>query len=67
MIHAVHNDAGTNLRNNAEPAEPGSNQEESQTIGIHGHENDPMTENALLDDLGAGFHRTDHDSTVKSL
>lgn len=64
MIHAMHNDTGTNLRNNAEPAEPGSNEEESQTIGIHGHKDDPVTQNQILKELGSPDRRTDHDSSV---
>ncbi|MBK9154975.1 MAG: type VI secretion system tip protein VgrG [Chloracidobacterium sp.] len=64
MIHAMHNDTGDNLRNNPEPAEPGSNEEESQTIGIHGHANDPLTQNQILEDLGSPDRRTDHDSSV---
>lgn len=64
LIHAVHNDKGTNLRNNPDPREPGSNQEESQTIGINDHAADPMTENNILNDMGVPVRRTDHDSTV---
>ncbi len=64
MIHAMHNDQGTNKRDNAEPAESGSNEEESQTIGIHGHKDDPITQNKILEDLGNPHRRPDHDSTV---
>jgi hypothetical protein len=64
MIHAMHNDTGTNLRDNPEPAEAGSNEEESQTIGIHGHKDDPITQNKILEDLGNPNRRTDHDSSV---
>jgi len=64
MIHAMHNDTGTNLRDNPEPAEAGSNEEESQTIGIHGHANDPITQNKILEDLGSPDRRTDHDSSI---
>ncbi len=67
MIHAVHNDQGTNLRDNAEPAEAGSNEEESQTIGIHGHADDPMTENNILEDMNQPIRRDDHDSTVHTV
>ncbi|HYJ90041.1 MAG TPA: type VI secretion system tip protein TssI/VgrG, partial [Pyrinomonadaceae bacterium] len=48
LIHAVHNDQGNNLQDNKEPTEPDSNQEESQTIGIHGHEDDDLTHNKIL-------------------
>ena len=61
MIHGVHNSNGTNLRDQPDPKEPTSNQEESQTIGINDHAGAPMTENNLLKDMGAGFQRTDHD------
>jgi len=61
MIHAVHNSNGANLRDNSDPKEPTSNQEESQTIGINDHAGEAMTENNLLKDMGAGFQRTDHD------
>lgn len=64
MIHAMHNDTGNNLRDNPEPAEPGSNEEESQTIGIHGHKDDPVTQNQILKELGSPDRRTDHDSSV---
>lgn len=61
MIHAVHNSNGGNLKDNPDPKDPTGNQEESQTIGINDHAGEPMTENNLLDDMGAGFQRTDHD------
>jgi hypothetical protein len=62
----VHNDQGTNKRDNVGPpaAEAGSNEEESQTIGILGHKDDPMTQNQILKDLGSPYRRPDHDSTV---
>ncbi len=66
MMHAGNNDTGNNLRNNPEPAEPTSNEEESQTIGIHGHANDPNTENELIRELGGEYQRIDHDSSVIS-
>jgi uncharacterized Zn-binding protein involved in type VI secretion len=64
MIHAVHNSGGTNLRDLPDPKERGSNQEESRTIGINDHAGEPMSENNLLKDLGAGYQRTDHDMSV---
>jgi hypothetical protein len=60
----MHNDKGENKRDNPEPAEAGSNEEESQTIGIHGHKDDEITQNKILEDLGDPHRRTDHDSTV---
>ncbi len=64
MIHAVHNSNGTNERDKPDPKEPGSNQEESRTIGINDHADEPMSENNLLKDMGAGYQRTDHDESV---
>jgi len=66
LIHAVHNSNGTNERDKPDPKEPGSNQEESHTIGINDHKDEPMSENNLLKDMGAGFQRTDHDLTAKT-
>lgn len=64
MIHATHNDKGTNKRDVPDPKDPTGNQEESQTIGINDHAGDPETENQLLKEMGAGFQRTDHDTSV---
>jgi hypothetical protein len=64
LIHAGHMDEGKNLQDNPEPAEAGSNEEESQTIGIHGHKDDELTHNNILKDLGDPHRRTDHDTTV---
>ena len=66
MIHAAHNDQGTNRRNEHDPAEPTSNQEESQTIGINDHADAENTENDLIRELGGDYQRTDHDSSVIS-
>lgn len=66
MIHAVHNDEGTNRRNEVDPAEPTSNQEESQTIGINDHADADHTENQLIRELGGDYQRTDHDFNVIS-
>lgn len=64
LIHADHNDSGTNRRNETDPAEPTSNQEESQTIGINDHADAEHTENDLIRELGGEYQRTDHDFTV---
>ena len=61
LIHAVHNDRGTNERRTADPKEAGSNMEEANTIGINDRSEAPMSENNILKDLGAGIRRTDHD------
>ena len=66
LIHAVHNSEGTNKANVPDPAEPDSNQEESQTIGINDHKDKDMTENNLLKDLGYDYTRTNHDMTAHS-
>jgi type VI secretion system secreted protein VgrG len=67
LIHAKHSNEGTDQINNPEPAEPDSNEEESATIGIHGHKDDPLTENQILEDLGDKHRRTDHDSNVETV
>lgn len=67
LIHAKHAAEGTDKLPNAEPAEPTSNEEESQTIGIHGHKDDPVTENQILKELGSDKQRTDHDFDVKTV
>ena len=64
--HADHNGQGNNTLGTPEPAEPTSNDEESKTIGIHGHKNDPNTENDLIKELGGKYKRNDHDFTVTS-
>ncbi len=66
LIHAAHNDRGTNERSTPDPKEAGSNMEEANTIGINDRSNSAMSENKLLEDLGAGIRRTDHDSTVEA-
>ncbi|MGD9562191.1 MAG: type VI secretion system tip protein TssI/VgrG [Pyrinomonadaceae bacterium] len=64
LIHAGHNDTGTNRRNESDPAEPTSNQEESQTIGINDHADEEHTENDLIRELDGEYQRTDHDFSV---
>jgi Effector protein len=66
LIHAVHMSEGTDASATADPKEPGSNQEESKTIGINDHAGDDMTENNLLKDLGYDYKRTDHDMSAHS-
>jgi hypothetical protein len=60
MIHAVHNDKGTNLKDTPDPKDATGNQEESQTIGINDYKDATLTENKLLGELGTGWTRTDH-------
>ncbi len=64
MIHGLHNGQGDNLAANTQPS-PFDNEEESQTIGVNGHDNDPITERTLYDDEGHSY-RPDHDSITSS-
>lgn len=66
LIHAVHASQGTDESNKPDPKEPGSNQEESKTIGINDHADEPMSENNLLKELGYDYKRTNHDMTAES-
>ncbi len=61
LIHADHNARGQALGNVADPADNTGNQEESRTIGINDHANEPVSERNLQRDQGEGWHRTDHD------
>ena len=69
MIHALHSSRGTDRNHIPEAAEPGSTEEESQTIGIHGHKNgdnnDGLTQNQILKEMGKDFQRTDHGRGIK--
>lgn len=61
MIHGLHNSEGTNAGKDPDPNDPtGSNLEESQTIGLHDHEDDEITENRILREWGLDYQRTDH-------
>lgn len=61
LIHADHNSQGTNLTSQPDPKDPTGNQEESRTIGINDHKDEPISENKLLEDWGKDYRRTDHD------
>ena len=63
MIHALHNAQGNNLAGNTQPA-PYDNEEESQTIGVNGHDSDPITERQMAGDAGIS-NRPDHDSVTQ--
>ena len=69
LIHALHFSRGTDRNNLPEAAETGSTEEESQTIGIHGHENgdndDGLTQNNLLKDMGEKIQRKNHGRKVE--
>ncbi len=66
LIHAVHDSQGTNAADKPDPKEPGSNQEESRTIGINDHAGEPMSENNLLKELGYDYTRDNHDMSAHS-
>jgi uncharacterized Zn-binding protein involved in type VI secretion len=63
MIHALHNGQGVNRAANTQPP-PFDNEEESQTIGVNGHDADPITERKMAGDAGQS-NRPDHDSVSK--
>lgn len=65
LMHGLHNGQGMNRRNQPDPHDPHDNQEEAQTIGVHGYEDDEITERALLDEDGRSA-RPDHDSIEES-
>ena len=65
MIHGLHNGQGDNLAGNTQPS-PFDNEEESQTIGVNGHDNDPITERTLEGDNGQSY-RPDHNSVTNSV
>lgn len=67
LNHADHNARGGNLAANPDPADPTGNQEESRTIGINDHANEPVSENNILRDMGENWRRTDHDTTAQSV
>ncbi len=60
MIHGLHNGQGNNLAGNKQPS-PYGNEEESQTIGVNGHDSDDITEKQMQTDAGQS-NRPDHDS-----
>lgn len=63
MIHGLHNANGENRKKIPDPADPDDNLEEAQTIGVHGYENEPITERKLSEEAGRS-PRPDHDSAV---
>src|SRR5262249_33699948 len=64
LNHADHNGNGASLNGTPDPKDPTGNQEESRTIGINDHANEPVSENNILKDLGENWRRTDHDSNA---
>jgi uncharacterized Zn-binding protein involved in type VI secretion len=65
MIHGLHNAQGNNLAGNAQ-ASPFDNEEESQTIGVNGHDKDTITERTMSGDAGQSY-RPDHDSITRDV
>jgi uncharacterized Zn-binding protein involved in type VI secretion len=63
MIHGLHNGQGNNLVDKTQPA-PYDDEEESQTIGVNGHDSDPTTEKTMEEDAGQS-NRPDHDSITR--
>jgi uncharacterized protein involved in type VI secretion and phage assembly len=60
LNHADHAARGQSLINHQDPADPTDNLEEARTIGVHGYENEPVTENNILRDMGENWRRIDH-------
>ncbi len=52
LIHSLHNAEGTNRRKFKDPKDPSDNQEEAQTIGVHGFEKEPVSERSLMKEKG---------------
>jgi len=65
MIHGLHNGQGNNLAGNTQPS-PYDNEEESQTIGVNGHDSDTITEKTMEGDAGQS-NRPDHDSITRDV
>ena len=65
MIHGLHNGQGNNLAANTQPA-PFDNEEESQTIGVNGHDGDTITERTMAGDADQSY-RPDHDSITRDV
>jgi len=65
MIHGLHNGQGNNLAGNTQPS-PFDNEEESQTIGVNGHDSDTITERTMEGDAGQSY-RPDHDSITRDV
>jgi len=65
MIHSLHNAQGNNLAGNTQPS-PYDNEEESQTIGVNGHDSDSITERTMEGDAGQSY-RPDHNSITRDM
>jgi hypothetical protein len=67
LNHADHNGRGNNQIGVPDPADPTGDQEESRTIGINDHKDEPVSENNILRDMGENWRRTDHDSNARAV
>ncbi|MBK1721536.1 type VI secretion system tip protein TssI/VgrG [Thiocystis violacea] len=67
LNHADHNARGVNGSATPDPADPTGNQEESRTIGLNDHADEPVSENNILRDMGEDWRRTDHDTTARTV
>jgi uncharacterized Zn-binding protein involved in type VI secretion len=63
MIHSLHNAQGENRRGIPDTYPNGDNQEEARTIGVHGFDDEDISERQISEDArGPGSARPDHDS-----
>jgi len=68
MIHSLHNANGENRRNIPDNQPNGDNQEEARTIGVHGYEDEDISERHISEDArGAGSARPDHDAMTRDV
>ncbi len=61
LIHADHNGRGENRRDIPDTAPGGDNQEEARTIGVHGYEDEPISERRMSEAAGRS-PRPNHDA-----
>jgi uncharacterized Zn-binding protein involved in type VI secretion len=65
MIHSLHNALGENRRSIPDTYPNGDNQEEARTIGVHGFDDEDISERQMSEDArGPGSARPDHDSVT---
>jgi uncharacterized Zn-binding protein involved in type VI secretion len=67
LIHGLHEGQGQDRYHIPDTQPGGDNQEEAQTIGVHGFDDRDVSERALSEELrGTGSARPDHDSITGS-
>ncbi len=66
LIHGLHNGEGMNRRELPDPHDPHDNQEEAATIGVHGFDDEDISERALLEETGRSA-RPDHNSVEETI